>query len=76
MAVHYESCMNTRPQTRQAMLETLLILVPNISQGKCYFCVLKCCTGSAVYFCKAAFKLELNILRSEVHFLLLKQISF
>ena len=54
-----------------AMLEAIpyfedssLILAPNLRQGKCFFCVLVCCTGSAVYLAgrhvKKSRKLDLN----------------
>ena len=49
----------------------LLILAPNKKQGKCYFYVLVCCTGSTVYLaCKenSKVRLELKILCSEAHF--------
>ena len=49
-------CTGTRSQTHQVMLEVLpyfegrlLILAPNLRQGKDFFCVLVCCTGSTVY---------------------------
>jgi len=70
-----------------AVLETLLyvegrllILAPNIRQWKCFFCVLMCCTGSAVYLAgshlKKSQKLDLKILHSKAHLLCLKQLKF
>ena len=41
-----------------------LTLVPNIRQGKCFFHVLVCCIGSAVYLA-GQIGLELKILYSE-----------
>ena len=58
----------------------LLILVPSIRQGKCFFCVLACCMGSAVYFAGQHVKnlknwTRIEILRSKAHILDLKQVS-
>ena len=68
-----------------AMLEALLyfkgssfIFAPNLRLGKHFFCVLVCCTGSAVYLAGRHLKkigLELKILHSKVHFLRLKQVN-
>ena len=61
-------------------LSRSLILAPNIRQGKHCFSVLVCCTGSSV-FSRAALKeiskigLESKVIRSEAHFLRLKQLN-
>ena len=38
-----------------------LILVPNIRQEKCYFCVLMCCTCSAVHLAERHLKVIAKI---------------
>ena len=84
--IYCRSCTNCVSPNSLAMLEALpyfegrlLILVPNIRQGKCFFSVMLCCMGSAVYLAgrhvKKSRKLDLKILCSEAHLLHLKQIN-
>ena len=85
MIIYCGSCTNARLQTlwrcsrpcRILKADRLSLIAPNIKR---FFCVLVCFMGSAVYLAgrhvNSKIEPELKILRSEAHFLCLKQFNF